>query len=112
MMTSNEKRITNLTKRFPVLLAVPESERIYVALKARRHYSVWGTGLILIVIWLAIFGWDIIALTGHTKGKIDLLVKLFFPAIVPSMIIAGSVLYMQGLAIKHIVRENYASPPR
>ena len=93
-------------KGFPELEALPEHERLGVALASRRHPLFWGVLLVLLLVWLVLAGPKIIELTGHFTGRADMYVKLFFPAMVPILVIFLVMGRVQRFLIKRSVRER------
>lgn len=107
MTPSQRQRTGRLTKQHPALARVPYEQRLPVFNAARRHPSVWGTAIVLIVLWLVLFGGTIIDLTGPSGGRGSTLAKIFLPAIVPAMVIIGAVLWLQHRAIGRVVDRDY-----
>ena len=95
-------------KRFPEVEALPEEERLSVALASRRHPLFWGTLLVLLALWVVIFGPKVIELTGHFQGRADMFLKLFFPAMVPIIVIFLVLGRVQRIVIKKAVQTRLA----
>ena len=93
-------------KRFPELEALPEDERLGVALASRRHPLFWGALLVLLLVWMALAAPKIIELTGHFTGRADMYAKLFLPAMLPILAIFWLMGRVQRCIIKRRVQER------
>ncbi len=85
MRQTEEDQIKKITKQFPQLETIPKEERLDVLSKARKHPLVWGTGIVLFIVWMYFAAPYIIGISGHTKGNLDLLSKLLLPVFLPFM---------------------------
>ena len=115
-MTNKEKQINYITKRYSILKNVPKEERLNVFNRSKKSPLFWGTMIILFIIWFYIFGLEIMQLSGNLfdpndKGLIvkfvSALKKMFFPVLVPAMILFTIVWRVQGYIIKRIVKREY-----
>ena len=113
-MTNKEKQINHITKRYSILENVPREERLNVFNQSKKSPLFWGTILVLFVIWFYFFGWELILLSGNLfdpndKGLIMKFVtafkKLFFPALVPAIILIVTAWRVQAYIIKKIVEK-------
>ena len=115
-MTNKENQINHVTNRFSILENVPREERLNVFNRSKKSPLLWGTLIVLLAIWFYFFGLELIRLSGNLfdpndKGLIMKFVsvfkKLFFPALVPAMILFTIVWRVQAYIIKKIVQEEY-----
>ncbi len=99
------QNVAQLTRRFPVLAELPESERIAVMKQATKHPSVWGPGIGVFVLLLPLLAKGVFYMqgTGFSVKTIALLgVALLF-------IVVPMVFRLQGRVISRIVAERTAT---
>ena len=101
-------KTARLTQRFPALAAVPERERLPLFLAARRRPVVLAGTFGIILLWLLLFGKQLIDLGGQMHGRGDLLTKGFLPVLVP---FAALYLVHRWLIQREIRRWSARRPP-
>lgn len=109
------KKVEYISKRYPILKQIPESERLKVFNRSNSHPLFWAILIGLFSIWFFIYGAEIIQLSGNIfseeKGLISksaiFFKKAFFPAILPGIIIISTMWKLKGLIIKRIIHKEY-----
>ncbi|WP_257668829.1 hypothetical protein [Parapedobacter tibetensis] len=109
-----DKRIDQLTKQLPILGLVPRPARLQVHRRAIRHPLTWITLVASMALWFYFFAEEIMAieipegLSGRARtlaiGK-----AVFFPAVVPTMVICAALLTIRYQLVKRIVKKEYGA---
>ena len=91
-----EERIDQITKQVRILERVPREKRIEVYNRGAKNIYVIGSILLLVTLWIVIFGETIIDMgplwdysRGLTKNMWNIVAKLFFPVFLPAIFILG-----------------------
>ena len=87
-----EERINQITKQVKILERVPRDKRIEVFNRGAKNIYVVGSILLLIVLWIIIFGSTILEVEplwqlnrGLMRNTWNIIGKLFFPVFLPCM---------------------------
>ena len=109
-----EERIDQITKQVKILERVPREKRIDVYNRGAKNIYVIGSILLLVTLWIVIFGETIIDMgplwdysRGLTKNMWNIVAKLFFPVFLPAIFILGIPLEIRNHIIKRIVNKEY-----
>src|SRR5690606_37446844 len=108
-----EKKIDWISKQVPVIKHVPREERLQVLNKALKNPAIWITFIGLMELWLFLFADTILSWgeidygIGSIKWFGAIFKQMFFPVLVPAMVIMGVLLLLRNYLIKRIVRKEY-----
>ena len=108
-----EERIDQITKQVKILERVPREKRIEVYNRGAKNIYVIGSILLLVTLWIVIFGETIIDMgpfwdysRGLTKNIWNIVAKLFSPVFLPAIFILGIPLEIRNYIIKRIVNKQ------
>ncbi len=109
-----EERINQITKQVKILERVPCERRIDIFNRGTRNIYVIGSLLLLIGLWLIIFGESICNIgslwsmdRGFSGNMWDMGEKLFLPLFLPCVFIIGIPLMIRNYIIKKIVEKEF-----
>ena len=109
-----EERINQITKQVKILEQVPRDKRIEVFYRGAKNIYVVGSILLLIVLWIVIFGSTILEMEplwqlnrGLMRNIWNIIGKLFFPVFLPCIFSIGSQIEIRNYIIKRIVDKEY-----
>ena len=113
-----EERINQITKQVKILERVPRDKRIEVFNRGAKNIYVVGSILLLIVLWIVIFGSTILEVEplwqlnrGLMRNTWNIIGKLFFPVFLPCIFIIGFPIEIRNYIIKRIVEKEYPLKP-
>ena len=104
-----EERIDQITKQVRILERVPREKRIEMYNRGAKNIYVIGSILLLVTLWIVIFGETIIDMgslwdysRGLTKNMWNIVAKLFFPVFLPAIFILGIPLEIRNYNVSSI----------
>ncbi|MBC9797864.1 hypothetical protein [Sinomicrobium weinanense] len=112
---NEEQKIDKITKQIPALKKVPREDRLKVMNRVRKNPVLWAVVVSLFALWLYLFWDEMLALSSvdnphrmlSAKWIFFQFKKIFWPALVPIMVIAGVISVLKVYIVKRIVKKEY-----
>lgn len=109
-----DSQVDQITQRVKILERVPREKRMEVFHRGTRNIYVIGSIFLLVALWAILFGETIIDMgplwdmhKGFIKNSWNLIANLFFPVVLPCVLIIGIPLQIRNYRIKKIVEKEY-----